>query len=262
MSDNGFIQITHELLRSDDFLSAPPDQCKVLLIIFDRACHSPCVMNDHGIQIHLNPGQLMTTLRDLAKWANTDRYVIERTIRRFLTCGILRQEVRHTKTILTILWGVKYESSATTNATRMRQDCDLKEEDKKKRHNDLIDNARGARTKNMKGENEMDPLVIVRNHSRSGVMTLRESQIFAVLEPLGYSREAIREAIKTMVEYNPVLSNNAKMTNYIKSILDKKITKPKQEKQYGKDSNKRPSQQDSLRRTRETITKSSCYVPC
>lgn len=262
MSNNGHVQITHELLRSDEYLSAPADQCKVLITIFDRACFAPCTMNDHGVQIHLKPGQLMTTYRELAKLSGTDRKVVERTINRFLTCGILGQEVRHKKTILTILWGIKTECSGTRNGTRMGQERDIKEEDKKTNDDDLIDIACEARIEKIEGEDKMDALVIVNKGSRYKVMTMRESQIFAELEPLGYTREAIREAIKVMIEYNPILNHNAKMTNYIKSILEKKVSTPKKEKTHGKDSSKRPSQQDSLRRTRETITRSSVREPC
>lgn len=261
MSEKKYVQILQELLRSEILLKTPFDQRWVLITILERACFNDCVQDDHGISIKLKRGQLMTTFRQLADWSGTTRKVVERSIKRFLKYRILGQEVGHTKSILTVLWGLKEEDGGTGFGTGKGQERDLKE-DKIDLIDRLIDNAGEARIEKIEGEEKMDKLVIVKCRSQSGIKTIRESKAFEELEPLGYSREAIREAINRMIESNPTLNINTKITNYIKSILENKIVIQKKVKTYGKDSNKRPSQQDSLRRTRESITETSCRVPC
>jgi hypothetical protein len=142
--------------------------------------------------------------------------------------------------------------------TEQRQ---TKKEQERTTTDDLFDDARGARIESIEGE-PMDKLVIVKCYNKSGIKTVRESQILKELEPLGYGREAIRIAIDKMIEINPIIRDNAKITNYIKSILDKKFDNKKEEKRYGKETNKRPSQQDSLRKSRETFTESAIRAPC
>ncbi len=261
MSDNGYFSVHRQLTRCSAYLNAPINQRIVLLTILDYACFSPCQQDDHGVAIDLLPGEFMTTYRDLADLARlpkkTGKNDVQNALKRFFEAKILRHKVRHVKTVITILWGLELKDTYTRGYHRVRQELDLKEQDNKTTSDDLID-SRGARIEEMEG-NEMDKLVIVRNRSRSGIVAMRESQILAELEPLGFSREKIREAIASMVEQNPILSNNAKITNYLKSIINN--NKPR-EKSNGNKPKERPCQQDSLRRTRENITKSSIRKPC
>ncbi len=130
MSGSGYVQIFHDLLRHPSVISAPPAYRCVLMTIIDYACFSPCIQDDHGVIIHLLPGQFLCPIRKLAELANVGRKDVEHAVARFTQIEILGQEVRHRKTIYTILWGVKYQSSGTIVGTTLGQDRDIKEEHK------------------------------------------------------------------------------------------------------------------------------------
>lgn len=133
MSNSGYVQILHELLRHSSFISAPPAYRCVLLTIIDHACYAPCQQDDHGVLINLLPGQFLCSIRKLAELANVGRKDAEHAIDRFFKIGILGQEVRHTKTVFTILWGIKKQDSGTEFGTTLGQVRDIKENNKKKK---------------------------------------------------------------------------------------------------------------------------------
>lgn len=131
MSNSGYVRIFHDLIRSDLVLSAPVAYRWVLITIIDRVVFEKCSMDDHGKKIHLKPGQYLTTIRELADLAKVEKNDVERALKYF--SEIVRQEVRHRKTVLTILWGMKLDNSETRNETKKRQERDTKEEHKNKR---------------------------------------------------------------------------------------------------------------------------------
>jgi|KBSMisStandDraft_5_1062788.scaffolds.fasta_scaffold157680_4 DNA-binding transcriptional MocR family regulator len=128
MSNSGFVQILHDLLRHESVISAPPAYRWVLITILDRATYLPCKFDDHGFVIDLLPGQFMCTERKLAEYANVSRNDVQRAIARFVEVEILSQEVRHTKSIFTILWGVKLKTGEPTSEPTVSQDRAIKEE--------------------------------------------------------------------------------------------------------------------------------------
>ena len=167
MSDNGYIQILHDLFRHPSFISAPPSYRCVLITILDRACHAPCKQDDHGVIIDLLPGQFLCTIRQLAELANVGRKDVEHAIARFSKIEILGQEVRHRKTIFTILWGIKLKSTGTVSGTTLGQDRDIKEEEPKgsstkktqkpyKDHADKTSSSSKVPHKKMEGVVELD----------------------------------------------------------------------------------------------------------
>ncbi len=128
MSNNSFVQIFRDLLRDPSVTSLPPSYRCVLFTLLDYACYSPCKQDDHGLLIDLLPGQFMCTIRGLADLANVGKNDAERSLAKFVDLKIVRQEVRHKKTIVTILWGLKIEKSETQSETKKRQERDTKEE--------------------------------------------------------------------------------------------------------------------------------------
>ncbi len=134
----GFIQIPRSLLDHPSFMKAPADQRYFLIWIIQNSRFLPSDFDDHGITIQLLPGQLCGTIRQFAEDANVKKGVVERSMARFSKFQILRQEVRHTKTVITITHKDTYELiksySETTCGTRKRQ-----EKDKKKTQIDNVD---------------------------------------------------------------------------------------------------------------------------
>jgi actin-related protein len=128
MSDSGFFQLLHDFMRSDELMSAPLQYRWVILVLMDRVAHSPCIQNDHGTLIDLLPGQVILTTRLLAKWAGVSDSCAYRTIKYFEKLKIVKQEVKHTKTIVTVLQGIKLTTSETGNETKVKQDRNTKEE--------------------------------------------------------------------------------------------------------------------------------------
>jgi hypothetical protein len=129
MSENGFFQVSRKLSRHPDFLSLSPIYQMILIRILDHLCYEKMTLNDHGIEINLDPGQLMATCAQIASWCNCRRDEVHRAVSCYTKLKILRQEVLHTKMIITLLPEYIYTKentlSATEFATRLRQDCDI-----------------------------------------------------------------------------------------------------------------------------------------
>lgn len=129
MSNASFVQIYTEVFTDPLINGLPPSYKCVLYTILAHACFAPCKMNDHGQLIHLEAGQFMCTVRHLAELANVGKNDAERALKKFVEFKIVRQEVRHKKTVITVLWGIKTQNEETTKETRKRQTRDTKEED-------------------------------------------------------------------------------------------------------------------------------------
>jgi hypothetical protein len=91
-------------------------------------------MDDHQVLIDLKPGQLCCSLRQIAEWAQLTKNDVERGIDRFSKVKILRQEVIHRKSIITITHKETYDLiinySETINETKVRQERDKSETQK------------------------------------------------------------------------------------------------------------------------------------
>ena len=153
----GFIQIPRSLLQHATVRSCPDAQFRMLICIIENAVFLPCQFDDHGKLIQVLPGQFCTTLRDLAKLANIEKNDVERGLKRFFQVEILRHEVRHTKTIITITHKDTYDLiksySETRSETKVRQ-----ERDKSETQKDNVDNAE-TEEKKKKKLNKEKPVV-------------------------------------------------------------------------------------------------------
>ncbi len=137
---NNFIQIPRSLLEHPTVKAAPFPQKWLLITIIQHACFLPCQIDDHQTIIDLQPGQLCCSFRQLADWSGSDKNNIERGIARFSKVQILRHEVRHKKSIITITHTDTYDLikqySETGNETKVRQERDKSETQKDKEDND------------------------------------------------------------------------------------------------------------------------------
>lgn len=128
MSNSSFIQVYRDLLSDPSFVNLPPSYRCVFITLIVQACFEKCTQDDHGVKIDLLPGQFMCTIRHLADISNVGKNDAERALKKFVELKKVRLEVRHKKTIVTILWGLKLNSCETRKETRSRQDRDTKEE--------------------------------------------------------------------------------------------------------------------------------------
>lgn len=130
--DSGWYVICRDIIRHPSVLSAPPAYRCVLITIIDRAAYQIEKKDDHGNEVILQVGQLLCTYRQLAEWANVSKNDVERAVSRFLRVGILRQEVRHTKSIITLLFPITYKQiksiCETESGTKVRQERDRKKQ--------------------------------------------------------------------------------------------------------------------------------------
>lgn len=127
-TESSYIQIYRDLFLQPCVISLSPSYRCVLTALVFNACYAPCQQDDHGVPIDLLPAQFMCTFRHLAELSNVGRKDVENAIAKFLQLKILGQEVRHRKSIFTILWGIKINKGGTSIGTRLGQDWDTKEE--------------------------------------------------------------------------------------------------------------------------------------
>lgn len=138
---SGFIQLPRSLLENEIWNSLRLKYRHVLLIILKKCAWKPCKYNDNGQIIHLNPGELCVSYRELAEWCNqnvkfredeVDRNIIERAVSVFLKLKIIRQEVRHCKMVITVtipgVYDTEKKETETPIETKPRLNRDIKEE--------------------------------------------------------------------------------------------------------------------------------------
>ena len=114
----GFIQIKRSLLDHPCVVKAPVAQRWVLITIANHCCFKPTQMNDHGVLIDLDAGEFLCTVRELAKLANVEKNDVERALERFSNNLLVRQGVRHKKTVVSISkeYIVEYETRSETRS--------------------------------------------------------------------------------------------------------------------------------------------------
>ena len=243
---NNFIQISHDIIRHPSVITAPIAQRWVLITILDRLCWDSCKQDDHGVIIDLQRNQLMFTIRQLAEWANVDKNDAERALARFSKCQILRQEVRHRKTIVTLLQGIISYNSETNNETKVRQERDIKEYKQEKQEDKLIDMIDRAREKD-------DSDLVVFSHRTKNTIALSRKAIHAKLSneaDLLAKPEEIENAILRLKKQNANLTGDG--YNYLKTTI-----KNMRKETYVRPA-KRVRNEDPVERSREALSKSSC----
>lgn len=125
MSD--FTMIQNEIAKDPIISAAPVAQRWLLIVIMLNCAYTKTTKDDHGVKIDLEPGQFLCTTRQLAELANIKKNDVERGIARFSKAKILRQEVRHKKTVITVLWGIFRDKRETKSEPKVRQERDTKE---------------------------------------------------------------------------------------------------------------------------------------
>lgn len=252
MSD--FVQVYRDLLLNPSFVGLPPSYRCVLFTLFAQASWAPCQQDDHGVLVDLLPGQFMCTIRHLADISNVGKNDAERSLKKFVDLKIVRLEVRHLKTVITILSGLKFNSVETTLETTKRQDRDIKEE-----HTELgsVEPSVLFVKENPKNEGKLlRNLVMKSRKTQCGTTSAKRSEVEEYLKKHEehFSDEEIQDAIKTMIEQDRWLNGTIK--NYLIGIIQNKREKTKRE-QYAKLYRKNSNKPDLVQRSGETFTESS-----
>jgi hypothetical protein len=102
---NGYIRIPRSLLQDPLWICLPLTYRHVYLTILENMAFAPTTQDDFGVLVHLNPGQLLTTERDLVdlcRLKEIDRSLVRRSLVKFLIIGFSTQTSAHRKTIITI----------------------------------------------------------------------------------------------------------------------------------------------------------------
>lgn len=239
-NDSNYIQIYRDLILDPSFVGLPPSYRCVLFSLLANACYTPWQQDDHGKLIDLLPGQFMCTIRHLADISNVGKNDAERALKKFVEMKIVRLEVRHKKTIVTIVYGIRLKNGETTKETRKRQDRDTKEEDL---------SSSGKEDKKMKNEKEEIPpqtkkeeITTTTNTEKNGgggfsetviLMNLKgeevkatESEIYRHFLKFEYPTEIISQGIREIKLYKTPVSNILKLLETICLRLFKASQEP------------------------------------
>lgn len=102
----GYFGFPRALISNEIWKSLSFEYRHVFLTIMANCVYEEKEMNDHGELFMLKPGQYMTTERELAKKCDEptiDSSLIHRCFLKFEKLGFSKQEVKHKKTIITII---------------------------------------------------------------------------------------------------------------------------------------------------------------
>jgi hypothetical protein len=146
MSDEGFIKLPRSLLTDPIWKGMRDKYRKVFITLL---IHTSYKKNSFGIgsnRIKIEPGQFCTSIRNLVDLCNdgvrfkedlVDKNIVERSVSLFTRVGLVRQEVRHQKSILTITQPELYKhfqiQCETQSETEPRHNRDTNEERKEVR---------------------------------------------------------------------------------------------------------------------------------
>jgi hypothetical protein len=141
MLDEGFIKLPRSLFNDPNWKGMREKYRRVFIILL---FHTSFTQRSFGIGaniITIGPGQFCTSIRTLVDLCNdgikykddkVDKNIVERAVSLFTKIGLVRQEVRHGKSILTITQRELYEhfqrQTETASETRPRLDRDTNEE--------------------------------------------------------------------------------------------------------------------------------------
>lgn len=132
------IRIPRSLLDDPIWEELTPIQQHVFNVILKNVCYFPRKFDDSGVLIDLEPGQMCVSIRRIQELchASISKNDVERSIKKLILCQIVRQEVRHRKSIITIAHSDTYEliinAGETRSETNLRRSRDNFETQKKK----------------------------------------------------------------------------------------------------------------------------------
>lgn len=145
MSDEGFVKLPRSLFNDPNWKGMREKYRRVFLVLL---FHTSFTEKSFGIGANLitiGPGQFCTSIRNLVDLCNdgikfkddkVDKNIVERAVSLFTKIGLVRQEVRHGKSVLTITQRELYDhfqkQSETGSETRPRLDRDTNEERKER----------------------------------------------------------------------------------------------------------------------------------
>lgn len=132
----GYVRLPRSLLKDDLWLDFTLIEQGVFLKILELSwfLDEDFCMDDHGVLIYIKKGQCCYTIRKLTEilGKNYTKKRVEAAIVKLKKCRFLGQEVRHTKSIFTILHTDTYNmigsQQETGKETTSGQDRDIKEE--------------------------------------------------------------------------------------------------------------------------------------
>jgi hypothetical protein len=102
---NGFIKLPRDLLKNKIWKSFSYEYRHIFLTILENAAFYPVTLNDHGVLTDLEPGQFLTTERDLVKLCDEkdiDKSKVHRALELFKKVGFSDHKTNHKKTLITI----------------------------------------------------------------------------------------------------------------------------------------------------------------
>lgn len=149
MSSKGYIRIPRSLLDNPLWKSFPPAYKEIFLVILENVCFKPQKFDDHGHIIDLEIGQYCASHAEiLAKSGKFIKLIeIERSIKKFILCQFVRQEVRYRKTIITITHPETYDlikqAGEVESVSNVRQTCgklEVQKKNVKKENNEKKEN--------------------------------------------------------------------------------------------------------------------------
>lgn len=280
MSNPGYFKGYHDLINHPAVISAPHTYRWVLIVILDRMAHKPMILDDHGEQVSVLPGQLLTTIDQLALWANVDRNIVDRSLIKWNLVGIVRREQRQEKrrngkqkkTLLTVSWNdnqvYKDYLSETKNQTRTETKSETKARRKVNNTDSSVEessvclfvNAQARDQENdQKEDMDKSPIIVAKsNKTATKVTTIRTNTLVLQLLEEGCSQEEINQALGIFKNTDPTLNGTIK--NYLLGIVKKQRKQAEDEKRRAttpKNTPRRNSNKVNLQRTREALSHSS-----
>lgn len=142
-----FFSIPRSLTQDPLFYKLSLKHQKIFLTIIEHAIYKAQKLDDFGVIIELQPGQVLTTFRQIVEWCNCkeiSKNDVERCVKKLIQLRFLGQEVRHKKSILTVLHEDTYNlikhASETRSETNVRQTRDKLETEKNKENKENKEN--------------------------------------------------------------------------------------------------------------------------
>ncbi len=279
---SGYIRLPRSLRTDPQWREFSAKERHVFEELYHRMAFSILELDDHGKMIVVHPGQLLTTYRQIADWCNDSRpsdwrdekqpekiikfekNFIHRFLQKLERCQKVRQEVRHIKTIVTIVYDGFIKNSETGSETRVGQEWDTKEERQERKEGYLVNPPtpqKGGRPigrvgrsniKNQKEEMEQEhePKLTFRTKRSPGAAFITYKRLHESLLKEMYTFEQIETAIETFKVQNPKIGGSDPIS-YIKSIIENQI------KELSNGSTKHRSKKNSVSRELSDFTEST-----
>lgn len=132
-------RIPRSLVKSDEWEDLSLIDRAIFLKVLELVKFEPHTFDDHGVTINLEPGQICITVRELHKHVGLNKctkYNIESFLAKMKKVGILGQEIRHIKMVLTVTHLDTYNLIGSKDQTRFQTEI-RQESDTNKEHKEL-----------------------------------------------------------------------------------------------------------------------------